>query len=185
MGHPGPSVALYCLPNRLLLLAVVATPTHSLNNATATTTLPPGFTQHAQFTGIGGLLTTLVGPGPTPGSERLYASHIYGGIALDVVAVDPLTGDAAVFTTRGMPAPVEYGAWGMTVGPDGQVYVGTLPTAHILRVDWKTKKLVDCGQPSKTEAYIWQLAVGTDKKIYGCTYPNAKLVRLCQQQGTC
>ena len=82
MGHPGSSVALYCLPNRLLLLAVVATPTHSLNNATATTTLPPGFTQHAQFTGIGGLLTTLVGPGPTPGSERLYASHIYGGIAL-------------------------------------------------------------------------------------------------------
>ena len=65
----------------------------------------------------------------------------------------------------------------MAVGADGQVYVGTVGHAHILRVDWETKSLVDMGRPSETEQYIWQLAEGTDGKLYGCTYPQAKLVR--------
>jgi len=65
----------------------------------------------------------------------------------------------------------------MALGADGQVYVGTLPTAHVLRLDWAQRKLVDLGRPSETEQYIWQLALGTDKKLYGCTYPSAKLVR--------
>jgi streptogramin lyase len=124
--------------------------------------------------GLGACLKTLVGPGAAAGSERVYASHIYGGDVLDIIAVDPATGKAEVF-----PSPVagEIGAWAMALGADGQVYVGTLPTAHVLRLDWAQRKLVDLGRPSETEQYIWQLALGADKKLYGCTYPSAKLVR--------
>jgi len=135
---------------------------------------PEGFRLHGRFTGIGACLKTLVAPGPEPGSERVYASHIYGGDTLDIVATDPLTGETDVFSS---PIPGEVGAWAMAVDADGQVYVGTLPRAHVLRVDWAEKKLVDVGRPSETEQYIWQLALGTDKKLYGCTYPSAKLVR--------
>jgi streptogramin lyase len=135
---------------------------------------PEGFRLHARFQGIGACLKTLIGPGPEPGSQRLYASHIYGGDTLDIVATDPLTGQTDVFPG---PLPGECGAWAMALGPDGQVYVGTLSAAHVLRVDWATKALVDLGRPSETESYIWQLALGTDDKLYGCTYPNAKLVR--------
>jgi len=137
------------------------------------TAQPEGFKQHAVFKGIGACLGTVVGPGPEPGSERLYASHVCTG-TLDIVATDPLTGKTDVF-----PSPVagECGAWAVAVGADGQVYIGTVPTAHIMRVDWQQKKLVDMGRPSETEQYIWQLCLGTDKKLYGCTYPGAKLVR--------
>jgi len=140
----------------------------------ATAAPPEGFTLHGRFSGIGACLATVVGPGPEPGSERLYASHIYGGSTLDIVAFDPLTGKSEVFSS---PLPSECGAWALVVGPDGQVYVGTVGTGRILRLDWKQKKLVDMGRPSETESYIWQLVVGTDKKLYGCTYPSAKLVR--------
>jgi len=136
--------------------------------------VPDGFTLHARFVGIGGCLKTLVGPGPEPDSERIYASHIYGGDVLDIVAVDPQTGHTDAFPS---PIPGEIGAWAMTLGPDGQIYVGTLPTAHVLRLDWAERRLVDMSRPSETEQYIWQLALGSDGRLYGCTYPEAKLVR--------
>jgi streptogramin lyase len=65
----------------------------------------------------------------------------------------------------------------MAVGADGQVYLGTLPSAHIMRVDWQQHKLIDLGAPSPTEQYIWGLTLGSDKKLYGGTYPGAKLIR--------
>jgi hypothetical protein len=135
---------------------------------------PSNFQTHGRFTGIGLCLAKLIGPGPEPGSQRLYASHIYDGNPLDIVAVDPLTGKTEAF-----PSPVlaEEGAWGLALGADGQVYVGTLPAAHVLRLDWQQRKLVDMGRPSETEQYIWELALGADKRLYGSTYPNAKLVR--------
>ncbi|HOS92017.1 MAG TPA: hypothetical protein PLQ54_01785, partial [Armatimonadota bacterium] len=135
---------------------------------------PEGFSLHGRFVGIGACLKTLVAPGPVPGTERLIASHIYGGDTLDIVSVDPATGAAQAFAS---PVPRETGAWAATVGPDGGVYVGTLPTAHIFRLDWAQGKLIDLGRPSATESYIWQLVVGSDAKLYGCTYPSAKLVR--------
>lgn len=135
---------------------------------------PPGFTLHARIHGISSCLGSIIGPGPEPGTERLYATHGYSGSLLDVVAVDPLTGEIDVFSNHLIS---ETGAWSIALGPDGNVYVGTHPNAHILKLDWSTRKLVDMGRPSTTEQYIWQLVVGSDKKLYGCTYPNAKLIR--------
>ena len=65
----------------------------------------------------------------------------------------------------------------MTVGPDGNVYLGTLPRAHFLMLDRKQGTLLDLGRPSSTEEYIWDVAFGSDNRLYGATYPNCKLVR--------
>jgi len=136
--------------------------------------MPEGFRQHARYAGIGACLKQVVGPGPEPGSERLYASYGYFRGTLDIVAVNPLTGEAEVFSG---PLPSEMGAYAMALGPDGQIYLGTCIRAHVLRLDWKQRRLVDLGRPSETEQYIWGFALGTDKKLYGCTSPNGKLVR--------
>jgi len=138
------------------------------------------FTNHGLFHGIGAVLSMVVAAGPpsVPGSVRLYAAHTYDQQCLDIVAVDPSTGHTDVFSTNSA-----YGAWGIVVGADGWVYIGTEPNAHIMRVDWEAHALVDLGRPSSTEEYIWQLVVGTDEKIYGCTYPNAKLVRFDPKTG--
>jgi hypothetical protein len=65
----------------------------------------------------------------------------------------------------------------MTLGPDGNMYLGTLPTAHLLKLDTAKGKLIDLGRPSSTEEYIWDVAFGADGRLYGATYPQAKLVR--------
>ena len=61
-----------------------------------------------------------VAPGPAAGSERVYQSYIYNDRTLDIVAVDPETGSSQVFEN---PAPTESGAWCITAGPDGNVYL--------------------------------------------------------------
>jgi len=135
---------------------------------------PAGFKMHGRFTGIGGCLETIVGPGPEKGTDLIYASHAYEGKPFDIIAINPLTGASHVFTS---PVAGEAGAWAMVAGADGHVYIGTTPTARIMRVDWKTKQLIDVGRPSNSEQCIWQLTLGSDNNIYGGTYPNAKLTR--------
>jgi outer membrane protein assembly factor BamB len=119
------------------------------------------------------VLAQAVGPGPRPGTERLYQTHHYRGGRLDVVALDPDTGTVEVWAA---PVPEE-GAWGLAVGPDGRLYLGTNPHAHLLRLDPRTGEIVDLGRPSPSEAWIWSLAVGADGRVYGGTSPGARLVR--------
>ena len=125
------------------------------------------------YTGIGGLLASVVAPGPTPGSQRFYVSVLYGG-TLDLLSIDPNTGNTQVFHS---PLSNEWGAWGMTVGPDDNVYLGTCPNAHFFKLDPKQGTFVDLGRPSSTEEWIWDVAFGSDGRLYGVTSPNAKLVR--------
>lgn len=149
---------------------------HPLEAATmpnANTAAQGQFQKLATFKGLGGVPNSMVGPGPTPGSQRLYQSYMYVANTIELVAVDPANGHVNVYEN---PAPTENGAWAMAVGDDGDIYLGTLPNAHMLQFDPRTDKFVDLGRPSSTEQYIWNLAVGTDHKIYGCTYPGAKLV---------
>jgi hypothetical protein len=133
-----------------------------------------GFSLLATHRGMGVVLASLVGPGADPGSERLYQSYVYEGGTLDLVAIDPETGRHQIFPS---PVPGEYGAWALALGPDRNLYVGTLPHAHILQLDLRTGTFTDKGRPSKTEQYIWGLALGADGKLYGCTSPSAKLIR--------
>jgi hypothetical protein len=126
------------------------------------------------YRGLGALVASAVGPGPAPGSQRLYLSYLYLDHTIDVVAVDPITGAHQVFPN---PAPTESGARSMAAGPDGNLYLGTLPHAHFLKLDPRRGKLIDLGRPSETEEYIWDVAFASDRKLYGATYPGAKLVR--------
>jgi outer membrane protein assembly factor BamB len=132
------------------------------------------FERVASYRALGGLVASTVGPGPTPGSQRVYASYLYMNNTLDIVAIDPNTGAAEVFHN---PVPGEFGARNVAVGPDGDIYFGTLPNAHFLRLDPRAHRLVDLGRPSLNEQYIWDITFGADGKLYGVTYPGCRLVR--------
>ncbi len=128
----------------------------------------------ARYRGWGGRVASTVGPGPTPGSQRIYVSYLYFDSTLEVIAIDPETGSVVVFKN---PAKGEFGARNITAGPDGNIYLGTLTHAHFLKLDVKQGKLLDLGRPSPTEQYILDVAFGSDKRLYGSTYPGCKLVR--------
>jgi hypothetical protein len=138
------------------------------------------FERIATYRGLGALVASAVGPGPSPGTQRLYLSYLYVNNTIDVVAVDPGSGRTQVFPN---PAPTESGARCMTLGPDGNMYLGTLPTAHFLKLDTREGKLIDLGRPSSTEEYIWDVAFGADARLYGATYPQSKLVRYDPKSG--
>jgi hypothetical protein len=133
-----------------------------------------GFEHVASYRSLGGLVAVAVAPGPTPGSQRVYASYLYDDITFDVIAIDPRDGSAQVFHD---PVPGEFGARNLAVAPNGDVYFGTLPTAHFMRLDWATHRMIDLGRPSASEEYIWDTTFGPDGKLYGVTYPQCRLVR--------
>lgn len=135
---------------------------------------PPKFESLGTYKGLGGLMATTVAPGPEQGSERLYGSYLYADNTLDVVSVDPANGESEVFHNV---VPGEYGARNIAVGPDGDVYLGSLPHAHFLRVDRNAHRMIDLGRPSASEQYIWDVAFGKDHRLYGVTYPGCRLVR--------
>lgn len=131
--------------------------------------------QHvASYRAFGGLMATAIAPGPTPGSQRVYASYLYAESTFDVVAIDPKNGSAEVFHN---PVHGEFGARNLSVAPNGDVYFGTLPHAHFMRLDWATHRIVDLGRPSAGDEYIWDTTFAPDHKLYGVTYPECRLVR--------
>jgi hypothetical protein len=134
----------------------------------------------AEYRGIGGANATGVGPGPTPGSERVYTSYTYTQNTFEVLSVDPETGNTTVFTN---PVAGEWAAYGFAVGPDGDIYLGTAPTAHFVKLDPKRGTSIDVGRPAKTEEWIFDLTFGSDERLYGATYPEAKLVRYSPKTG--
>jgi hypothetical protein len=126
------------------------------------------------YKALGGLMATTVAPGPFEGSERLYGSYLYADNTLDVIAVNPADGKSEVFHNV---VPGEYGARNIAVGPNGDVFLGSLPHAHFLQIDRKAHRMIDLGRPSANEEYIWDVAFGKDQRLYGVTYPGCRLVR--------
>lgn len=141
---------------------------------------PPGPVLVATYRGIGGQLAAAVGPGREPGSERLYAGYLYNDDTFEVTSIDPATGAYEVLRN---PVPGEFGVRSMLLGPDGNVYLGTLPKAHLQRVETRTGRIVDLGRPAPGEEMIWDLALGADGKLYGGTSPSARLVRYDPRAG--
>jgi hypothetical protein len=135
---------------------------------------PGAFQLLGVYRGLGGQFASTIAPGPTAGSQRLYASYMYMGNTLDVTAADPTTGSLKVY---GSPITTEYGARCMVTGPDGDVYMGTLPNAHLFKLDTQAEHLVDLGRPIPTETFIWDVIFGPDGKLYAGTQPHAKLAR--------
>ena len=127
-----------------------------------------------KYRGLGAMVASAVD------GDIAYISYLYIDNTIDVVAVNTATGEHRVFEN---PAPTESGARTMAVGPDGNIYLGTLPSAHFLKLDVKAGKLIDLGRPSTTEQYIWDVNFGPDGKLYGATYPQSKLVRYDPSSG--
>ncbi len=130
--------------------------------------------------GQGDILNSMVGPGVSASKQMFYLNYIYNNGTMDFVAIDPNSGNYRVY-----PSPVknEQGAWGLAVGPDKNMYLGTLPNAHLLKFNTSLQQLTDLGQvpldpgSSTPQSYIWQLTVSPHThKMYGCTYPSADLV---------
>jgi streptogramin lyase len=169
---------LYVAPSNITVTTTVQIVASSVAypsvSAATPVTIIPAFNLIANFQGIGGLVASTVGPGPTSGSQWFYASYLYYRSTLDVVAIDPDTGNSEVFHS---PILGEEGARNIAVGPDGSLYMGTVEHAHFLKLDPKQKTFIDLGRPSTTETYIWDVAFGSDNRLYGVTYPNCKLVR--------
>ena len=58
------------------------------------------FTELATIRGIGAILNSVVGPGPSEGSERYYVSYHYLGATPDIVSIDADTGESGAAATR-------------------------------------------------------------------------------------
>ena len=141
---------------------------------------PNQFEKLGTLRALGGLTAETVAPGPGGVGQRLYLSYLYIGNTVDIVSVDPDTGNFQVFPN---PVATETGGRAMVTGPDGKVYIGTLEGAHLYCLDPKKGTLVDLGRPSSTESYIWEVNFGPDGKLYGATYGHAKLVRYDPKSG--
>ena len=130
--------------------------------------------------GQGLALNSMVGPGAATGSQLLYLSYVYLDGTLDLVTIDPDTGHSSVYQS---PVSSEQGAWGLTVGPDNNMYLGTLPNAHLLQFNTRLHQLIDLGAApadpasSTKQTYIWQMTVSPhNHNVYACTFPSADLV---------
>lgn len=144
---------------------------------------PGDLVQLTEHISPGGVSNSLVGPGPTSGSQRFYLTYNYEGTtdqSLDLVAVDSTTGSVAVYSA---PTPLtgrpERMAYGLTYSTNNKIYLGTMPGAHLLEFSPQeaTAQLTDLGNVSLNETHIWALAKSTDGIIYGGTSPNGKLIR--------
>lgn len=155
----------------ILLPAILCSMT-LLNTSKGNAAPASGFEKVGTFHAVGGVKGTAVGPGETPGSQRLYLDYMYIGDTIEIVSIDPKTG---AFKTFPNPVASESGSYGLIQGPDGNMYMGSLPNAHLYKLETKTGKLEDLGMPCPGESYIWDIAVAPNKKLYGCTYPNCKI----------
>src|SRR5579871_2718986 len=124
---------------------------------------PSPFQLMGTFQSVGSPLAQIVGPGPSAGSQRLYVSVASTLSGFDILVIDPVTQSTSVFHT---PISGEQAAWGLAVGPDGNIYMGTTPHGHFVRLNVASGVMEDLGSPSPTESIIWQVAVGTDNLIY-------------------
>lgn len=135
-----------------------------------------------------------VAPGPDD-KQYLYVNYLNFNNTLDLVRIDLNSivdngPGGKTFDTKVFDNPTgETGARTMVLGTDGNLYLGTSPHAHILKLNTKEEEeeafedFLDlsggtsppvCGAP----VTIWQLAFGADGNLYAATSPNSALIRI-------
>lgn len=119
-----------------------------------------------------------LGPDEKGEMTRIYAVFTQNAAPVFLVQIDPYTG-----TARQFDAPIGTHPWGLAVGSDNCVYIGTAGSPAegglLLKFDPADpdKGLVNLGKMAASETYLWSLAPGEgDDCIYGCTYGNGKIV---------
>src|SRR5450755_167131 len=164
-----------------ILLLVATTPQRTLAAGLKTSSSSvSGYQRLGGALGRGGVEASMVGPGATASGQSFYQVYTYVDGTLDLVTIDPDTG---IYHAYASPVSSEQGAWGITVGSDKNIYIGTLPGAHLMKFDTRSNKLVDLGrvpadpQSGVQQSYFWGLTTSPHNgKMYGCTYPSADLV---------
>jgi len=118
-----------------------------------------------------------LGPDGNGEMTRIYAVFTQNAAPVFLVQIDPYTGEARQFN-----APLGTHPWGLTIGPDKCVYIGTAGDEKqgglLLKFDPRDpdKGLVNLGKMAASETYVWALAAGEgDDCIYGCSYGNGKI----------
>jgi hypothetical protein len=149
-------------------------------SAFATSTSTSSYSNFGKVLGQGSIQNSVVGPATTASGQAFYMNYTYINGTMDFVVVNPDNGTQQIYTS---PVAGEMAAWALTVGSDNNMYIGTLPHAHIMKFDTRANKLSDVGTvpadpASKTlQTYIWQMTTSPyNGKIYACTYPSADLV---------
>jgi len=125
-----------------------------------------------------GVFQRTVGPDAEGKLTKLYAVFTQNAAPVFLVQIDPYTG-----ASRQFDAPIGTHPWGLVIGSDNCVYIGTagddVQGGLLLKFDPADpdKGLVNLGKMGESESYIWSLAAGEgDDCIYGTTYGNGKLV---------
>ncbi|AVQ98316.1 hypothetical protein OBCHQ24_04570 [Oceanobacillus iheyensis] len=66
-------------------------------------------------------------------------------------------------------------AWGVTVDPNGIVYIGSYSSANLYRYVPGEDLIENLGNPIPGEIFIWRISSDDDGRIYGGTYPGGKV----------
>ena len=116
---------------------------------------------------------------------KIYAIFTQDAAPVFLVQIDPYTGVSKQFN-----APIGTTPWGLVVGPDKCVYIGTAGDEAtgglLLRFDpaHPENGVVNLGKMAASETYVWALARGeNDGCIYGCSYGNGKVTQYDTRTG--
>ncbi|MDQ0338578.1 streptogramin lyase [Caldalkalibacillus uzonensis] len=66
-------------------------------------------------------------------------------------------------------------SWGLTVAPDGTLYIGSQRNGNLYRYIPGMDNIENLGRPISSETHLWRLVADDKGKIYGGTYPNGKV----------
>ncbi len=108
------------------------------------------------------------GKGPN-GEDWVYA--VANGSPAVFNVLDAKTGErVASFPLEGAS-----GAWGVTVDPMGNVYIGTNSSASLFKYVPGADHVENLGNPIPGESFLWRLKSDEDGRIYGGTFPSGKV----------
>lgn len=120
------------------------------------------------------------GPGP---DGRLYAYALSGGEKPQFGVVDVATNSQVA----SFPVPGARGGWGITVAPNGDVYLGTYFQGRLFRYSPAANTFTDLGTPIPAgtggNRYLFGLSAAPDGTIYGGTYPGARVFAFYPETG--
>ena len=121
--------------------------------------------------------TRTLGPDARGEMTKIYSVFTQDAAPIFLVQIDPFTGVSKQYN-----APIGTHPWGLVVGPDKCVYIGTAGDEArgglLLRFDpaHPEQGVVNLGKMAASETYVWALASGEgDGCIYGCSYGTGKV----------
>ncbi len=107
---------------------------------------------------------------PITGRPTFYSGMHTSSGSGRLIRFDYAKGDVEYYSLPGTS-----GAYGLTEGQDGKIYVGSIYDARIFSFDPENGNITDHGSAGGEE-YIFELCTGPHGRIYGGTYPRAKVV---------